>query len=119
MRVPLASLGMGVGMTLASVVPSATVQAANLAEARLRPAAATFVTPKAIYDVERCILGVDTPDVPITYRAPDRPNESMIYYSASMSRPMIVELRSNGRETTITIRNPAAKGFERKFQVCV
>lgn len=59
--------------------------------------------PRDLFDVERCIILVDEPSEPQVYRAPDRPNESLIYYATGIGHPIAYKLNSEAGRTTVTM----------------
>ena len=92
--------------------------ATDLKGARERDPSAVYTTTKTLYEVERCILDLDMPDVATVYRAPDQPDQSMIYYASGARRPMVVELKSAQGTTVFSVKNPVAKGYEKRFKQC-
>jgi hypothetical protein len=57
------------------------VAASDIGEAKTLAIEATYHSKRGIFDLERCIINVDSPGVPSVYRQPDLPNKSLIAYS--------------------------------------
>lgn len=43
----------------------------------------TVPTDRKMYDVERCIIGVDAPNMPFIYRQPDRPDQTLVVWDGT------------------------------------
>ena len=66
---------------LASFVAFRPASAMDIGKALERPITARYESRKNVYDLERCLILLDGPGVPIVYRQPDRPNQLMIVYT--------------------------------------
>lgn len=104
-------------VTLFVMLLPVSAHASDLNKTRMSEPKATYETTKSMYDVERCLLGIDTPDVGIVYRAPDRPNESIVYWAGGFSHPMVVEITTDSKITHFVVKQPA-KGVEKRFAAC-
>lgn len=96
---------------LLSMLPTC-VQAADLHKARAAPVEFTYESSRDIFDVERCLIEVDTPTLPVVYRQPDRPGQTLIAYSAGFGVPVLIELTAIKGGTKIEI-HVSKIGFRR------
>jgi len=95
------------------------VMASNVGEALNQPVQLRYESSKALFEVERCLVLRDWAIDPNVYRTPDRPNESLIYFSSSgIGRPMTVALTSAGGKTVVEVRNNR-NHFEAQFEACI
>ena len=79
--------------------------AIDIGKALQRPVTGHLQSAKGIYDLERCIVLLDGPGVPVVYRQPDRPDEEMIAYTESgMVVVNVVTLKRVNSITNIELR---------------
>src|SRR3546814_7225719 len=97
-------------LLLLALIP-ASASAHDLAKALSKEPVATYVSNKPLFEVERCLIMLDTPNVQVVYRTPDRPDHSLVYWNS-----MVVELVRADNQTRIVVRNHATRGFERKLE---
>src|SRR3546814_1987526 len=82
-------------LLLLALIP-ASASAHDLAKALSKEPVATYVSNKPLFEVERCLIMLDTPNVPVVYRTPDRPDHSLVYWNS-----MVVELVRADNQTRI------------------
>lgn len=70
---------MGAALCLALIAPSAA-KAADLGGLIKTQPVFSQATSKKLYDLERCMIEVDAPIMPIVYRQPDRPERAMLVW---------------------------------------
>lgn len=70
---------MGAALCLALIAPSAA-EAADLGGLIKTQPVFSQATSKKLYDLERCMIEVDAPIMPIVYRQPDRPERAMLVW---------------------------------------
>lgn len=66
-------------LCLALIAPSAA-EAADLGGLIKTQPVFSQATGKKLYDLERCMIEVDAPIMPIVYRQPDRPERAMLVW---------------------------------------
>lgn len=66
-------------LCVALIAPSAA-QAADLGGLIKTQPVFSQATNKKLYDLERCMIEVDAPIMPIVYRQPDRPERAMLVW---------------------------------------
>jgi hypothetical protein len=96
-------------------------EATDIAKTQAKPIELSFMSKRPIFEVERCLIEVDSPGVPTVYRQPDRPNETMIAYLNGMSVPMIINLTSVPTGTRVDVRRkvgPIKFALSAGFQQC-
>ncbi|RVT91295.1 hypothetical protein [Sphingomonas crocodyli] len=67
----------------------------------------TFSTPKPLFEVERCLLLRDWRDSVFVYRTPDRPDESLVYFTGGFNEPRAIELRRTAGGTEVAVHSIA------------
>ena len=84
------------------------IAAGPIAKFEEKPPADEYVTNRALGDVERCLINMDGMLVPRVFRQPDRPDESMVIWTApngiSVGR---VDLKRDGQGTRLRSWFPA------------
>lgn len=93
--------------------------AADLNETLTSPPEQEYTSRKALVDVERCIVLGDMPDMPAVYRAPERPNESLIYYPKMFGRkPALIQLEMKGGTTLVKVWHPNGGSMKNQIAAC-
>src|SRR3546814_19830220 len=99
-------------LLLLALIP-ASASAHDLAKALSKEPVATYVSNTPLFAVERCLIMLDTPTVPVVYRTPDRPDHILGYWNS-----LVVEIvRAANRNRNVS-RTPAERGFERQYDTC-
>lgn len=91
------------GIVAASIAPSAN--AASLAGSMAKEPEFERSSTRSLYDVERCIVFGKYNDTPSVYRAPDRPEESVIYYPGAIAVGAVVALDRQGSALRVRFWN--------------
>ncbi|RYF29952.1 MAG: hypothetical protein EOO38_32845 [Cytophagaceae bacterium] len=79
--------------------------------------AASRSSKRALLDVERClVMSLDTQGNPIVYRTPDKPDESLIYYSVVGGSPAIIQLERNGGSLLVLFYKGAKSYLDQSLQ---
>lgn len=102
---------------LIALALASPASAYNLGKVLAEKPEAVLSGPRALFDVERCIILIDEPSEPQVYRAPDRPNDSLIYYATGIGHPIAYKLSQEGGRTSVTMFG-TTKHRER-VQACV
>ena len=91
---------------LASVGLSTTAaEAADISKLQSKEISETYTSNKSIYDMERCIILLDGPGLPLVYRQPDRPDFTMIAYGQEMGGVQaLIEISVQDMGSKIDIR---------------
>ncbi len=82
----------------------------------------SYQSRKSIYDVERCIVLLDTTGIPSVYRQPDRPGKTLIAYSLGTGVPYALELTTTETGTRIDVRAQrigVLKRFPPSLETCL
>jgi hypothetical protein len=72
-----------VGMAAAFAVTFGHAVAADLTGLMKTNPVASQTTSKGLYDLERCMIGVDGPSMPYIYRQPDRPERVTVVWDGT------------------------------------
>ena len=100
------TLSASVTLLFAATVASPPALAYDLAKARSVEPQLSWSTKATIYEVERCIMALDLPDAPAIYRAPDKPDESLMYWPVAFHTPMVIEIFRREDTTKVEVKNP-------------
>ncbi|MDO6413570.1 hypothetical protein Q4F19_04165 [Sphingomonas sp. BIUV-7] len=103
------------GLAMSAAAPTF---AYNLTKAILEPDKATYSTSKSVFDVERCLLGLDMAGSPVVYRSPDRPNESLYYRTTTAGAGGVVTLDRSGDTTYFHLKTKLPEGDRAKLASC-
>jgi hypothetical protein len=83
---------------------AAPANAANLGKSMAEPPKLSATSQKGFYDIERCIVLADYSDAPNVYRTPDRPKESLIFYSTGgIGSPPVIKLEAEAASVKVTV----------------
>lgn len=91
----------------------------DLKKSKNEAVSAVFHSEKSIYDIERCLIEIDLVGAPIVYRAPDRPNESIVYRATPEGASHVMELKSVEGHTILTVKNRSTPDMQRDMKVCL
>jgi hypothetical protein len=102
-------------LLLAGIALTSPASAFNLAKITSGKPEGVVSGKGAFYPVERCVMMIDASGPPVAYRTPDRPEESLIYWSGGQG-PIVFKLERAATGVTITIYN--GMRFKDKLQEC-
>ena len=88
-----------------AIVAACPAIAIDIGAARKKPIVASFSSKFSIYDLERCLIELDTAVAPIVYRQPDRPDEELVVYAERGTIFSLLELAASAGSTAITMRS--------------
>jgi hypothetical protein len=89
-------------IAMALVGLQGAAQGADMGRILQLPASATFSSSKGIYDIERCIVLLESRGIPFIYRQPDRPDEEYIAYTGYGSAvPLVIMIKREDGTTRI------------------
>ena len=88
---------------------SSAAQAFDLGKLLKEKPDGEFTSPKSVYDIERCLLLRDWRDPVFLYRAPDRPEESLVYFTGGFNETRAIELRRADGGTQVRVHSIAVE----------
>lgn len=110
----------GIGLIAAAAVAT-SASAYDLSKTMSKEPEHVVVGRGGFYAAERCILTFDGGSQPGFYRAPDRPNESLIYYNTGTKGPILFRLTGDATAAIADLKVEIWSGskWKDRIQNCV